>query len=78
MALEREMETYRRELPRLLDRQGKFMVVHGEAVAGVYETFDEALRAAYTLFKLEPFLIKEIQAEEKPVHFTRDLKQCPS
>jgi hypothetical protein len=78
MALERELETYGRELPNLLDRQGKYVVIQGEMVIGVYDTFDEALRTGYTLFKLEPFLVKQIQAQDKPVYFTRDFKQCPS
>ena len=38
MALAREMETYRRELPQLLRDEGKFVLIHGDDVAGIYDT----------------------------------------
>lgn len=80
MALEKELETYKRELPRLIQEggQGKFALVHGDSVDSVWDTWKDALQAGYDRFGLEPFLVKEIQETERPVFFTRDIKPCPS
>jgi hypothetical protein len=68
MALEREMETYRRELPGLLARgEGKMVLIFGDQVEGVFETRDDALRAGYDRFGLVPLLVKEVRANEEPV-----------
>jgi hypothetical protein len=68
MALERELETYRRELPGLLDRQGKWVVIHGDKVLGVWGTYADALQAGYQNCGLRPFLVKQIFATE-PIHY---------
>jgi hypothetical protein len=80
VALEKELETFRRELAGLLadpTNPGKFALVHGDSVAGVYRDFDEALAAGYDQFGLMPFLVKEVTAHEKPAFISRNLK-CPS
>jgi hypothetical protein len=75
--LEREIDTYRRKLPELLADKGKFVVIHGEDVVGVYGTFDEALREGYERFGDEPFLARLIR-EVEPIPYTpRALKPCP-
>jgi hypothetical protein len=66
MALERELETYRRELPRLLQHEGKFALVHGNDMADVYDTEEEAVEAGDDCFGLEPFLVKRIGRPEEP------------
>jgi len=71
MALERELETYKRELPNLLDRVGKFALVRGDELVSVWETYDDALQEGYRLFGLEPFLVKQIQLAEFVHHITR-------
>jgi hypothetical protein len=79
VALEQELETFRRELPGLLAdpaNVGRFALVHGDAVAGLYATFDEALAAGYEKFELKPFLVKEVVAHEIPSYFSRNLR-CP-
>jgi hypothetical protein len=73
MALERELTTYKRELPGLLDRQGKFVVIKGDEVAGVWDTYPDAVQAAYERYKTQSFLVKRIEAIEQVQHFTRDL-----
>jgi hypothetical protein len=60
--LERELETYKKALPTLLDKQGKYVLIKGDAVAGVWGTYEDAIQEGYRLFKLEPFLVKQIQA----------------
>ena len=76
MALETEIETYSRELPRLLAQEGRFVLVHGQQVAGIYDTFQDALAAGYETFGLEPFMVKQIEAVEQVQTFTRDLPEC--
>ena len=80
MALETELETFRRELPALLTdpaRRGKFVLIHGEAVVGCFATFDDALAAGYDRLGLSPFLVKEVPDHEEPRYFSRNLR-CPT
>lgn len=46
-----EHETYRREVGRLLaeGHEGKFIVIHGREIIGIFETHQEAFKAAWTL-----------------------------
>jgi hypothetical protein len=67
MALETEIDTYRRELPRFLAEAGKHVLIHGTEVLGLFPTREEALRAGYERFDHQPFLVKRIEAEERPV-----------
>ncbi len=77
MSLETELEIYRKNLPKLLDQQGKFVLICGEEIAGIMGTYEDALRAGYEKFGLEkPFLVKEIKEKEKPRFFTRNVRQC--
>ena len=70
--LERERQTYEAKKPELLAASpGKFVVIHGDQVAGVWEPQDDALRAGYEGFRLEPFLVKEITEVDRVHQFTR-------
>lgn len=73
MALEKEIETYNKELPNLIDQQGKFVVISSSAVVGVYESYEDALKVAYEKCGLKPFLVKKIQSVEQIQFFTRDM-----
>jgi hypothetical protein len=68
MALEREMQTYTEKLPELLDREGKYVLIHEDQVAGTYDTWADAIQIGYDKYGLQPFLVKEIAAVE-PVIF---------
>jgi hypothetical protein len=77
MALEREMETFARQLPDLLkdpQNQGQFALVRGNEVAGIFPTFDAALSVGYDKYQLDPFLVKEVTERELPRYFSRSLK----
>src|SRR4051812_25973271 len=53
VALEKELETFRRELSALLAdpaNRGQFALVHGDVIAGIYPSFDAALSAGYERF----------------------------
>ena len=71
--LDRELDTFRRELPNLLAdpaNRGQFARSGARAVAGVYPTFDAVLAAGYDRFGLDPFLVKEVtENREVPRYF---------
>jgi hypothetical protein len=78
--LDREMETYRRELPRLLEEPAnreKYVLIHKDAVAGIYDDLNSGMEAGYEMFLLDPFMVKKITANEKPLFSSRELR-CPS
>lgn len=63
-ALEKELRTYRRELPRLLaEGEGKFAIIHDQEVAGTWDTYEDALQAGFDRYQLTPFLVKKIAAD---------------
>ena len=79
--LGKELETYRRELPGLLadpEKTGKYVLIRGDVVAGVFPTQNEAIEAGYDTFGLVPFLAKHIVEKEEPLFFPRMLDRCPS
>jgi hypothetical protein len=78
MALEREIETYRRKLPELLAHKGKYVVIHGEDILGTFDGLDDALRAGYGRTLTEPFLLRRIAEEEPILVSSRNLRPCPS
>lgn len=71
MALEKELETYRQKLPDLREKEGKFALVHGDEVADVFATFEDAIKEGYRKYGLEPFLVKKIEVEEKVQFISR-------
>lgn len=76
MALEKELATYQSKLSELKDSEGKFVLIHGADVVNVYGTYEDAVKEGYARFKLEPFLVKQIQSVEQ-IHFiSRLLAPC--
>jgi aromatic ring-cleaving dioxygenase len=74
MALEKELATYERLLPTLLDQEGKFVLIHDETLDGVYDTYEDALKVGYqTLGVDRPFLVRQIQAVQLIQSVTRNL-----
>jgi len=79
MALEKEIETYNRELPKLLADEGKYVVIQGDHVIGTNVSYEDALKSGYEKCGLTPFLVKKIQAVEQIQYFSRDLAfECPT
>jgi hypothetical protein len=77
MALEKELDTFVRQLPDLLkdpQNEGQFALVRGDEVAGVFPSFDAALSVGYDKYQLDPFLVKEVTEREHPRYFSRSLK----
>ena len=71
MALDRELETYRSKIAELLADEGKFVLIHGTTVVDTYGTYEDAVKAGYVQFKLEPFLVKRIQTVEQVQFISR-------
>jgi hypothetical protein len=78
MALEREIETYRRKLPELLADKGKYVVIHHDELVGVFDGFEDALRAGYERFNDEAFLVRQISDTEKVLVTSRSIRPCPT
>ena len=77
MALEKELETYRRKLPELKEYEGKYALVQGDAFVDVYSTYEDALKEGYERFQLKPFLVKKVESQEQIHTITRMLHpQC--
>lgn len=74
MALEIEKATYWSKLDELLPAaEGKYVVIRGDQVAGVADSYDDALALGYDRFGPGPWLAKKV-ARAEPIHyFTRDL-----
>ena len=76
MALEKELETYKRKLPELETDEGKFALVHGDDIVGVFGTYEDALAEGYKLFRFEPFLVQQIHAVQQIHLVTRLVEPC--
>ncbi len=64
--LYREVQTFRRELPRLLIEgyQGKWALIKGDEVIALYDTFDEGYRAGWKRYLLEPFAVQPVREQQ--------------
>lgn len=71
MALEQELETYRRKLSELREHEGKFVLVKGDEIVDVFTSYEDAIKDGYRQFKLEPFMVKQVQTVEQVQYVTR-------
>lgn len=71
MALEKEMETYKKKLPELKEHEGKYALVQGNDLVDVFVTYEDALKEGYQKFGLQPFLVKKIESPEQIHTITR-------
>jgi hypothetical protein len=69
--LQKELATYKRELPNLLGRVGKYVLIRGDQVLSVWEAYQDAIQEGYRVCGLDPFLVKQIQAVEQVHYITR-------
>ncbi len=77
--LQSELDTYEAHRSELVDRHGagKFVVIQGGSVVGVWDTYDDALKSAYQEFGVDtPFMVKKIEAIEGIQFFSRDIAAC--
>src|SRR5437763_7430696 len=78
MALEKEIETYRRKLPELLANKGKYVVIHQDKVLGVFDGFEDALRVGYEQAGDDEFLVRQISDTEPVLVSSRSIRPCPT
>lgn len=79
MPLERELAYYDSIKERLVaENPGKFALVKGSELIDVFGTYEDALKAGYGRFGLEPFLVKKIEAVQVVQSVTRlfDTAEC--
>lgn len=78
MALEKELATFGRELPTLLgEAEGRFALVIGDKLVGVFDSYADAMQAGYKEAGLDrPFLVKKITVLGDSAHYSRPLNLC--
>ncbi|HEY7424975.1 MAG TPA: hypothetical protein VH682_12160 [Gemmataceae bacterium] len=78
-AIAEEWETYRREVGRLLaeGNEGRYILIKGRQIIGIWNTRKEAFAAADQRFPLQPFLVHQIQERER-IHRIGYNRLCPS
>jgi hypothetical protein len=65
----REHAAFRRELPRLLrEHPGKFALVHGDEVVGVFDNPNDAMVEGFQRFDLVRTVIRPIAEPEEPIY----------
>lgn len=73
-ALAAERHTFARHKKALLATgENKYALVHGEEIAGVYESQQDAIDEGYRRFGNVPFLVKRIVQVEVPMRFFSNL-----
>lgn len=78
--LKTELETHEDHKQELLaSGEGKYVLIQGHHVVGVWDTYEDALKEGYEKFGVDtPFLVKPISGFEIIHSFTRDLTECRS
>jgi len=77
--LQREMETFERLKQELVaEHEGKYALIHGDYVAGIWDTYEDALKNGYESFELKPFLVKKIEGIETVKFLSREVSPCQS
>jgi hypothetical protein len=75
-ALKEEIATYHARFEELKAHEGKFVLIHGAEVGGVFDSYADALKIGYEKYKLEPFLVKKIASAEIAQFITRYVAPC--
>lgn len=72
-ALQVETRTYAEKLPHLMmGHIGKFVVIKGVEVIGIYDSYQDALTFGYQRAGLTPFLVKKIAPSESVAFVSRN------
>ncbi len=62
--LAEELKTYQAHLEELLrTASGKFVLIKGSDVAGLYDNQEEALNEGYRRYRLKSFMVQRVQRE---------------
>jgi len=71
-----ELAAYQRKLPELLGEAGRFVLIKGDEVMGVFDSYQDAVTSGYARFELDSFFVKQIAAAEQIAFFTRGMEEC--
>ena len=72
--LDSELKVYDQNRDQLLgSAEGKFVLIHGDRVVGIYDSKMDAIAAGYQQFGNVPFLVKQILKVETPQNFISNL-----
>ena len=76
----REWNLYRREAGRLLaeGNEGKWLLVKGDAIIGIWDTEDEARAIALQRYLMQPCLIHQVRSREPLVRMSTRFWECRS
>lgn len=67
--LAEELDTYFREKPKLLvEARGKFVLIKGRSVIGIFDTFQHAVEEGINRFDVVPMLVRQILDVEPILH----------
>jgi hypothetical protein len=77
--LGQEWNFYRREVGRLLaeGEEGRFVLIKGEEIIGIWSTQEEAEAVAFHKYPLEPRLIHQVQRWERVLRCPSRVWRCP-
>ena len=76
--LAKEIETYKNKLPEISGDAGKFVLISDDSIIGMYDSYQDALKAGYDKIGLKPFLVRRISSVETFSFFTREINAPPS
>ena len=72
----KETRFFESKLPDLVKSDvGRFVLIKGEELKGVFESQQDAIKAGYELFKGEPFFVKQIVPVQQPLNFANNFFQ---
>ena len=74
MALETELATYQANIDSLKNHVGKFVLIQKDKVIATYSSYEDAIKAGYKEFGLEPFLVKQISTVEPVFYCSRPIR----
>ncbi len=74
MPLQQELKTFEAHRAELNGQApGKFALVHGSGIRGIFDTEADAIREGYRQFGNVPFLVKRIEPVDTPERFVSNL-----
>jgi hypothetical protein len=67
--LKQEMETYEAHKDEMLQSSpGKYVLIKGSEIVGLYEREEDAFKEAYKRFRLDAFMVQRVQKEFATVY----------
>ena len=71
--LDKETITFEQRLPELLKADtGKFALVKGDQIIGVFAAIADALSYGYEKYKDQPFFVRQVLPTQQPLNFVNN------